>query len=233
MAMTTFAAIDIGSYEISMKIFEFSKKIGFQELNDVRYRLEIGKGAYSSGRLEPETVDTICVILKDFSGMMKEFGVTDYRACATSAFREIVNPVIVQEQIFQRTGIRVEVLSNAEQHFLGYKSIAAIESGFKKIIQKGTAILDVGGGNLQVSLFDKDALVTTQSFKMGSIAVIFLFTFIFHSPFRLFIFSISVIHFPRFRHLHPYLSGGIHSIQYCHIHKRHRFRFHYQNSFHR
>ena len=159
MAMTTFAAIDIGSYEISMKIFEFSKKIGFRELNDVRYRLEIGKGAYSGGRLEPETVDAICVILKDFSGMMKEFGVTDYRACATSAFREIVNPVIVQEQIFQRTGIRVEVLSNAEQHFLGYKSIAAIESGFKKIIQKGTAILDVGGGNLQVSLFDKDALV--------------------------------------------------------------------------
>ena len=103
--------------------------------------------------------------------MMKEFGVTDYRACATSAFREIVNPVIVQEQIFQRTGIRVEVLSNAEQHFLGYKSIAAIESGFKKIIQKGTAILDVGGGNLQVSLFDKDALVTTQSFKMGSMRI--------------------------------------------------------------
>ena len=87
MAMTTFAAIDIGSYEISMKIFEFSKKIGFRELNDVRYRLEIGKGAYSSGRLEPETVDAICVILKDFPGMMKEFGVTDYRACATSAFQ--------------------------------------------------------------------------------------------------------------------------------------------------
>lgn len=39
MAITTFAAIDIGSYEISMKIFEFSKKIGFRQLNDVRYRL--------------------------------------------------------------------------------------------------------------------------------------------------------------------------------------------------
>ena len=136
MAVTTFAAIDIGSYEISMKIFEFSKKIGFRELNDVRYRLEIGKGAYSRGRLEPEMVDDICVILKDFSNMMQEFGVSEYRACATSAFREIVNPVIVQEQIYQRTGIRIEILSNAEQHFLGYKSIAAIESGFKKIIQK-------------------------------------------------------------------------------------------------
>ncbi len=47
MAVTTFAAIDIGSYEISMKIFEFSKKIGFRELNDV-ISLETGKGAYSS-----------------------------------------------------------------------------------------------------------------------------------------------------------------------------------------
>ncbi len=39
--------------------------------------------------------------------MMQEFGVSDYRACATSAFREMVNPLIVQEQIYHRTGIRM------------------------------------------------------------------------------------------------------------------------------
>ena len=171
MTVTTFAAIDIGSYEVCMKIFELSRKNGFRELNHVRYRLEIGKGAYSSGRLEQGMVDAICERLKDFRNMMLEFGVTEYRACSTSAFREMVNPVIILEQIYQRTGIRVEILSNAEQHFLGYKSIAAIESGFKKIIQKGTAILDVGGGGLQVSLFDKDTLVTTQSLKMGSMRI--------------------------------------------------------------
>ena len=171
MAVSTFAAIDIGSYEVSMKIFELSKKSGLKELNHVRYRLEIGKGAYSSGRLDREIVDAICEVLKDFRTIMMEFGTEDYRACATSAFREMVNPVIVLEQIYQRTGIRVEILSNAEQHFLGYKSIAAIETGFKKMIQKGTAILDVGGGSLQVSLFDKDALVMTQSLKMGSMRI--------------------------------------------------------------
>lgn len=171
MAMKTFAAIDLGSYEISMKIYELSKKIGFRELNDIRYRLEVGKDAYSVGRLAMETVDVICEVLLDFSRMMKEYGVEEYRACATSAFRELENPIIVAEQIYRRTGIRVEVLSNAEQHFLGYKSIAAIENGFKKMIQKGTAILDVGGGSLQVSLFDKDTLVTTQSLKIGSLRI--------------------------------------------------------------
>ena len=171
MATTTFAAIDIGSYEVSMKIFELSKKVGFRELNDVRYKLELGSGAYMEGKLDPGMVDYLCEILLDFKRMMREFGAEEYRACATSVFRELKNPIIVQEQIFQRTGFRIEVLSNSEQHFLGYKSIAANETGFKKMIQKGTAILDVGGGSLQVSLFDKDALVTTQHLKIGSLRI--------------------------------------------------------------
>lgn len=171
MAVTTFAAIDVGSYETSMKIFEFSRKTGFKELNHVRYRLELGQGSYTGGILDVKMVDDLCEILLDFKKMMKEFGAEEYRACATSAFRELKNPILIIEQIYQRTGVRIEVLSNAEQHFLGYKSIAAIETGFKKMIQKGTAILDVGGGSLQVSLFDKDALVTTQNLKMGSLRI--------------------------------------------------------------
>ena len=171
MAVMTFSAIDIGSYEVSMKIFELSKKIGFRELNDVRYSLELGKGVYSNGKLDTQMLDVLCETLNDFKRMMQDFGVVEYRACGTSALRELANPLIVVEQIYRRTGFKVEILSNAEQHFLGYKSIAAIERGFKKMIQKGTAILDVGGGSLQVSLFDKDALVTTQSLKMGSLRI--------------------------------------------------------------
>ena len=171
MPLPAFAAIDVGSYEVGMKIFEMSKKNGIKELNDIRYRLELGNSVYASGKIDPVMVDDLCKILLDFKRMMKDFGVEDYRACATSAFRELRSPLIVIEQIFQRTGIRIDVLSNAEQHFLGYKSIAAIETGFKKMIQKGTAIMDVGGGSLQVSLFDKDALVSTQNLKMGSLRI--------------------------------------------------------------
>ena len=59
MAVNTFAAIDIGAYEISMKVFELSKKVGFRELNDVRYRLEVGKDAYSGRKLSSEMVDVL------------------------------------------------------------------------------------------------------------------------------------------------------------------------------
>ncbi|MBR2527896.1 MAG: HD domain-containing protein [Blautia sp.] len=171
MPMTTFAAIDIGSYEICMTIFELSKKSVFRVVNDVNYPIELGRESYSVGRLSMETVDKVCEILLDFKRIMKEFGVSEFRACATSAFRELNNPVVVVEQIYVRTGIRVKILSNAEQHFLGYKSIAAMENNFKKVIQKGTAILDVGSGSVQVSLFDNDALVSTQNLKLGSMRI--------------------------------------------------------------
>lgn len=59
MSATVFAAIDIGSYEIGMKIFEISKKPGLHVVNDVRYPLELGTESFSVGRLNIETVDKI------------------------------------------------------------------------------------------------------------------------------------------------------------------------------
>ena len=87
MAVTTFAAIDVGSYEVSMKIFELSGKVGFKELTDIRYRLELGKGAYSRGRLEGDMVDALCEILLDFKRVMKEFGAEENRYFREREFR--------------------------------------------------------------------------------------------------------------------------------------------------
>lgn len=171
MQVRTFAAIDIGSYEISMKIFELSSKRGMKEISHLRYRLELGRDAFSIGKIGYEMVDKLCDILLDFTKIMKEYHVDAHRACATSAIREIKNTTVVLDQIRIRTGLKVEVLSNSEQRFLGYKSIASRENEFNTIIQKGTAILDVGGGSIQISLFDKESLVTTQNIRLGSVRV--------------------------------------------------------------
>ena len=47
MAVMTFAAIDIGSYEVSMKILELSSKYGMKEIDYIRHGLELGKDAYN------------------------------------------------------------------------------------------------------------------------------------------------------------------------------------------
>ncbi|WP_091231982.1 Ppx/GppA phosphatase family protein [Anaerobium acetethylicum] len=169
MKMTVFAAIDIGSYEVGMKIYEISIKNGMREIDYIRRRIELGKEAFADGRISPQKVDELCRILTEFAVIMKGYRTDASRVCATSALRESENLLIILDQIRVRTGFAVEILSNSEQRFLGYKSIASKGNEFNKIIQKGIAIVDIGGGSTQISLFDKDSLVTTQNIRLGTL----------------------------------------------------------------
>ena len=171
MAVTVFAAIDIGSYNVSMEIFEISKRGGLKSLNRVRTSLELGKDTFNLKKISLERLQDLIGILRDYKRMMAEYGATACRACAKSALREARNGALILESVYQATGIRIEVLSNSEQRFLGYKSIASQGSEFERFIEKGTAIIDLGGGSVQISLFDKDALVTTQNLKLGSLRI--------------------------------------------------------------
>ncbi|MDE6312679.1 MAG: exopolyphosphatase [Lachnospiraceae bacterium] len=171
MKKVIFAAIYIRSYETGMKIFELSARNGMKELNHVINHLELGKDAFTKEKIGQEMVDNLCKTLNDFKGFMKEYGVDEYRVCATSALREVKNTRILLDHIRVRTGFQVEILSNSEHRFIGYKSVASKWENFGEVIKKGTAIVDVGGGSIQVSLFDKDSLITTQNIKLGSLRI--------------------------------------------------------------
>ena len=167
--MKTFAAIDAGSFELSMKIFEISPKSGMHEIDHIRHRIDLGTETYATGKMAYERVDELCRYLNEFTKIMKGYKVSEYKAYGTSAIRETENTAIILDQIRQRTGINVEVLSNSEQRFLGYKAIAFKGEAFNKFIEKirVLAIVDIGGGSIQISLFDKDKLVATQNMRLG------------------------------------------------------------------
>ena len=163
----TFAAIDVGSFELELGIYEITDKNGVRAVDHIKHMIALGKDTYNEGKISYRLVEETCEVLKDFVRIMEGYQVSDYRAYATSAMREARNSQIVLEQIRVRTGIDVKVISNSEQRFISYKAIAAKDAEFQRTIQKGTAIVDVGFGSMQASLFDKDALVSTQNLPLG------------------------------------------------------------------
>lgn len=76
---------------------------------------------------------------------MKEYDIHDYMIIATSALREADNNLIVLDQVKQRTGFLIKILSNSEQRYLCYKSLALKENSFHSLIKDGTLLVDVGG----------------------------------------------------------------------------------------
>ena len=163
----TFAAIDVGSYALELKIFEISTRNGIKEIDNICYQLDLGTDSYATGKLGYDKLEELCRILKDFGRIMKQYKVDAYRAYGTSAIREIKNKMIVLDQIEQRTGIHIDTISNSEQRFLDYKSIACKETSLEEIMEKDTAVIDIGGGSIQLSLFENGTLVTTQNMKLG------------------------------------------------------------------
>ncbi len=169
MAYKIFGTIDVGSYELNLKVYEISAERGVRVVNHVRHRMELGSDTYETGSIGERMEDELCATLLDFKKILREFGADEYRACATSAIRETHNTPVLLDRIYVETGIRLEILSNAEQRFLGYKSIASNEENFRNYIREGAAIVDVGGDSIQMSLFDNENLVATQNIRMGTL----------------------------------------------------------------
>ncbi|MBO4292235.1 MAG: HD domain-containing protein [Lachnospiraceae bacterium] len=167
MSVKTFAAVSVGSFELTMKIYEFSGRNTIREIDSVSRRVNLGSETYATGKLSKEKMDELCRTLMEFREIMKSYRVDAYRAYGTSALRETKNTLIVLDQIAQRTGMQVRILSNSEQRFLDYKSVACKGESFRKIIEEKTAIVDISNGSIQLSLFENDALMSTQNLRLG------------------------------------------------------------------
>ena len=98
---------------------------------------------------------------------METYKVDAYEVYAASVLRDMQNVLFILDQIRIRTGFEVKILSNSEHRFISYKAIAMHEE-FEKLIQKGAAFVDIGGGSMQVTVFANGKVVTTQHLALGT-----------------------------------------------------------------
>ena len=85
MATRIFAAIDVGSFEVEMTIYEISGKNVLRQIDQLRHVIALGRDTYNTGKISYELVDEMCRVLGEFAKVMKSYQVDDYRAVATSA----------------------------------------------------------------------------------------------------------------------------------------------------
>ncbi|MBP3727792.1 MAG: HD domain-containing protein [Pseudobutyrivibrio sp.] len=168
--MKLFASIYIGSYETTMKVFEIGKQKGIKTIDTLKLPSDIIKDILSVGKILPETTSKLCRILSDMKRTMEGYKVDDFSIVAGPNIRLASNSLIVLEQIKVHTGFSVTVLSNSEQRFLGYQAVAATE-GFEEIVGESAVLIDVGGMSLQITLFSKGKIVTTQHLSLGTVSI--------------------------------------------------------------
>ena len=166
MAVSRIAIMDICTQEIVLKVYEISKKKEMLCIETVRKMVPVGRDTFGEGRISSQVLEQICSVLQKYVRIIEGYRIEEYYCLATSAVREAQNCTMVVEQIRVRTGIPVIVLGNAEQRYLRLKCVISRESNFK-LLDKGTALVDIGSASLQISIYEKKVLVTTQNIMFG------------------------------------------------------------------
>lgn len=89
------------------------------------------------------------------------------RRMRRAVLRDVDNELFILDQIRLRTGLTVHVLSNSEHRFISYKSVAMREE-FEHFIGRSAAVVDVSGSGLQITVFSKGKVLTTQHLGLGT-----------------------------------------------------------------
>jgi len=166
MAIHTFAAIYIGTYDVSLKVFEIADRKNLNEVDYIRSRQILSRDVFGMGGIGYEAVEELCETLTQFKKIMEGYKVEKHEVYASAALRASANELFVLDQIYLRTGFRVKVISNSEHRFISYKSVAGRET-FEKLIKTSAAVVDVGGASLQITIFREGKLIVTQHIETG------------------------------------------------------------------
>jgi exopolyphosphatase/guanosine-5'-triphosphate,3'-diphosphate pyrophosphatase len=153
------AAIDIGSYNCRMIIVNNAPKI--KVLKTISVPTNLIKNLSYSNEFTHENIKKTVKCLTMFSRKMLEYNVSDYRCVATEACRQVINSDFFTEEVKNKTGLSVEIISVNEEAKLCFQSC---KKYFKRINNEGI-LFDIGGGSTEISFFN----VTSEKFETDSI----------------------------------------------------------------
>jgi len=149
--MTRLGAIDAGSNAIRMVIAELAPAGELRRIEAERVPIRLGTGAFTRGELDAPIIDQTVAAFVHFRARFDAQGVSIYRAVATSAVRNASNRDVLIHRLYHEAGIELEIIEGEEEARLVRKAtIQALAISMPG--QQPKAILDLGGGSLEVNL---------------------------------------------------------------------------------
>ena len=166
MAITTYGAIVISAADITLRIYEI-KKNGIKQIDELVHGMHFGQEIYAEGLISFDSADEICRVLNEYQHKLQEYAIDNVQLFITHSLTDAINLDFLVTQIRIKTGMKAKVLNNSKERYLTLQSLTKSLDSFEDIIKKGTLILDVGYGNIQVTLYDRSELISSNNYRLG------------------------------------------------------------------
>nr|WP_314479826.1 Ppx/GppA family phosphatase [uncultured Porphyromonas sp.] len=169
MGKSHYAGIDIGSNAVRLLIKCLNEPGSTEPLSKVqlvRVPLRLGEDAFVDGRISKKKSKQLISLMKAYHELMEIYEVEAFRACATSAMRDAENGMELVEKIYEKTGIKIEIIDGREEAQLISSDLIRALSGQE---EETFLYIDVGGGSTELNLVRGSHLIESRSFDIGTI----------------------------------------------------------------
>jgi len=160
-----FAAVDLGSNSIKLRISEITEPGRHSMLYDERFPVRLGHETFITGKLSRKMIQLAVEAMKKIEKICREYSVDEYAAIATSATREAANGFDLAAAIAKHTGINIEIISGSEEA----RMVALGVLGDIPPARQDYLIIDIGGGSGEVIFTNDYNIIDAQSFPLGAV----------------------------------------------------------------
>lgn len=159
------AAIDVGTNSIHMIVVRVRPDLSFEVIDREKDMVRLGAGGLDGKNLTSSAMSAALQTLIKFRRLAESHKVDEIVAAATSATREAENGGDFIAEVMRQTGIRIRVISGTEEARLIH-----LAAGYGVDVGGSTAaVIDIGGGSVEVTLGTATHLTLGKSFKTGVI----------------------------------------------------------------
>ena len=163
--MPCYAAIDVGTNSVKFHIGERREDGTWRTVADRAEITRLGEGLEKSGEINHEAmVRTVCAIAA-MTDEARRNAVAGIAAVGTMGMRTARNSEQFIDAVWQRCGVRIEVISGEEEGRLAY---LAVKSGLG-LTEGSLAVFDTGGGSTQFTFGRGPVVEERFSLNVGAV----------------------------------------------------------------
>lgn len=168
----TIAIIDLGTNTFNLLVAQLNGSANYSIIHECKHPVKLGEGGLTQKIITPAAWQRGIDAIDKHIQTAKSFSAERYFAFATSATRDASNGKEFVDEIFQKFGLKIEIIDGKREATLIYK-------GVKQAYNLGdecSLILDIGGGSNEIILANSNEIFWLHSFNLGVSRLMQLFT---------------------------------------------------------
>ncbi|MGB8768403.1 MAG: Ppx/GppA phosphatase family protein [Candidatus Korobacteraceae bacterium] len=162
--MPTFAAIDIGSNSVRLKIAK-TVRGRLQMLHDDREVTRLGESVFANGTLDPQAMSHTLRVLRRFHRAAQTYATDRVRVVATSALRDARNSRAFLDWVRSATGWKTEIISGLEEGRLIHLGVLSSA----RVASRRALLIDLGGGSCELTISISGHIEDMVSLPIGAV----------------------------------------------------------------